>query len=143
MAGRLRKLGGKRVIETTNTRYVIHVSAYDTEGVVSLYEATFKSIGKDMNLHYHKKLTETFTILRGSFIFNINGEDHKLEVNDTVIVRPMENHGFRALVPHSTMLITFSNSPNRDDFFVELADRVYTGKQLDKTFYARFDQYYP
>ena len=140
---RVKKIGEKQVVETSNTRYVIHVSGYDTAGVVSLYEATFKHIGKNMNLHYHKNLTETFTILKGSFMFNINGGDHKLEVNDTVVVQPMEIHGFRALAPESIMLITFSNSPNRDDFFIELADRVTKGKQLDEEFYARFDQYYP
>lgn len=122
---------------------MIHVSASATEGTISLYEATFKRIGKNMNLHYHRNLTETFTILRGSFMFHINGEGHKLGADDTVVVRPMEVHGFQALAPGSTMLITFSNCPNRDDFFVELADRVNKGKQLDKGFYARFDQYYP
>lgn len=137
------KLTSKQVIETINTRYMIHVSASATEGTISLYEATFKRIGKNMNLHYHRNLTETFTILRGSFMFHINGEGHKLGADDTVVVRPMEVHGFQALAPGSTMLITFSNCPNRDDFFVELADRVNKGKQLDKGFYARFDQYYP
>jgi len=142
MAMKVRVLKEKRIVETLNTRYVIHVSGYDTEGVVSLYEATFKRIGKNMNLHYHKNLTETFTILRGSFMFHIDGEDHNLGTADTVVVRPMQVHGFRALSPGSTMLITFSECRNRDDFFVELADRVNKGRQLDKAFYARFDQYY-
>lgn len=139
----IKKYREKQVIETANTRYIIHVSAYNTDGTVSLFEATFKHIGKSTSLHYHKKLTETFTIVNGSFMFSINNREYQLAANDSVVVRPMEIHGFRALIPDSTMLITFSNSPNRDDFFIELADRVNKKKPLNKEFYARFDQYYP
>ena len=126
---KVQKAHSKRVIETACTRYVIQVSASDTDGVISLYEATFKCVREEMKLHYHQKLTETFTVLRGSFMFNVNGEDCELGANDTLIVRPCETHGFRALAPQSTLLISFSNGPNRDDFFTELADRVNKGKQ--------------
>ena len=139
----VRKLTDKQVVETANTRYVIHVSAYDTGGIVSLYEATFKHVGENLNLHYHRKLTETFTVLRGRFMFSINDGAYELGANATVVVRPMEIHGFRALSPDSAVLISFSDSPNRDDFFMELADCVSKGKHLDQAFYARFDQYYP
>ncbi|ELR71075.1 hypothetical protein C900_03039 [Fulvivirga imtechensis AK7] len=44
------------------------------------------------------------------------------------------------------MLISFSDSFNRDEFFIELADRINSGGQLDAAqdtaFYAHFDQYY-
>lgn len=143
----VRKISEKPVIETANTRYLIHVSSYDTGGAISLYQALFKPIGKSLNIHYHKQLTETFTILHGRFLFHINGEEYELGANDTVVVRPMEIHGFRAVVPNSEMLISFSDSLNRDDFFVELANVVNSGKPLDgpdrEAFYERFDQYYP
>lgn len=143
----VKKSHEKQVIETANTRYLIHVSSYDTDGKISLYHATFRNVGNNMNLHYHKKLTETFTILQGKFLFNVNHEVHELSANDTIVVKPMEIHGFRALVPNSEMLISFSDSANRDSFFIELADWVNKGKKMDEeqrmAFYARFDQYYP
>src|SRR5690554_5803551 len=125
-------------IETATTRYVVHISSCGTEGKISLYQATFKKVGSTMNLHYHKKLTETFTILKGTFMFHVNGEEYTAEPFDSIVVSPMQIHGFRALETNSEMIISFSDSTNRDDFFVELAEWVNSGKKMNNNQFRAF-----
>jgi hypothetical protein len=54
-------------------------------------------------------------------------------------------HGFRAKLPNSKLQIGFTDSPNRDDFFIELA-QIINGEIIlnideKEDFYNKYDQY--
>ncbi|GHC60843.1 cupin domain-containing protein [Ulvibacter litoralis] len=135
----------KKSVKTKNSEYVFHISSSDTGGEISLYEAIFNKIGKNKNLHYHKVLTETFTVLEGEFYFNLDKEKLILKKNDSIVIPPLIIHGFRAKVPNSKLLIGFTDSPNRDDFFIGLSQIVNGELILNKAeinqFYNKYDQY--
>ena len=135
----------KQTVRTANSEYVFHISSYKTDGRICIYEATFRNPGTNKNLHYHKILTETFTVLEGEFYFNLEREELVLKANDSIVVPPNVIHGFRAKLPNSKLQIGFTDSPKRDDFFIGLA-RIVNGEiVLDEKekeeFYKEFDQY--
>lgn len=135
----------KKGTRTANSEYTFHISSNDSNGELCIYEALFKNPGINKNLHYHKRLTETFTVLEGEFYFNIEDEEYILKSNDSLIVPPMVIHGFRSRVPNSRLQIGFINSKNRDDFFIELAQiingEIHLNDLEKEAFYERFDQY--
>ncbi|NML23460.1 cupin domain-containing protein [Pseudoflavitalea sp. G-6-1-2] len=139
--------GEKQIVRTQNSEYVFHISSYTTNGKLSIYEATFRTPGKNKNLHYHKIITETFTVLEGEFYFNLADEEMVLKPGDSLVVPPTVIHGFRAKLPGSKLLIGFTDSPERDDFFVKLAQIVNGELVLNEKekegFYNSYDQYYP
>jgi quercetin dioxygenase-like cupin family protein len=47
------------------------------------------------NLHYHKKMTELFTVTKGEFYFMLDNKEYMLQEDDTVIIPPMIVHGFK------------------------------------------------
>lgn len=139
--------GEKQTVRTQNSEYVFHISSYQTNGKLSIYEATFKTPGKNKNLHYHKFITETFTVLEGEFYFNLEEDEMVLKPYDSIVIPPNVIHGFRAKLPNSKLQIGFTDSPDRDDFFIKLAqiingELVLNDKEKE-AFYNSYDQYYP
>jgi mannose-6-phosphate isomerase-like protein (cupin superfamily) len=135
----------KKGTKTEKSEYTFHISSYSTKGKISVYEALFTKAGENKNLHYHKIVTETFTVLEGEFYFNIEDEEYIFGANDSIVIPPMVVHGFRAKLPNSRLLIVFTDSETRDDFFIELADFI-NGKIImtddeKEDFFNRFDQY--
>ncbi|WP_209405235.1 cupin domain-containing protein [Pseudozobellia sp. WGM2] len=135
----------KKGTKTKNSEYIFHISSYETGGKLSIYDVIFKKPGTRKNLHYHKILTETFTVLQGEFYFNIENEEFTIGKNDSVVVPPLVVHGFRAKLPNSKLQIGFADSPNRDDFFIGLAKIVNGEWMLNETekedFYNKYDQF--
>jgi mannose-6-phosphate isomerase-like protein (cupin superfamily) len=135
----------KKGTKTENSEYIFHISSYETNGKISIYNAVFKNKGENRNLHYHKILTETFTVLEGEFYFNLKDKELILKKNDSIIIPPFVIHGFRAKLPNSKLQIGFTDSPNRDDFFIELA-QIINGEIIlnideKEDFYNKYDQY--
>jgi mannose-6-phosphate isomerase-like protein (cupin superfamily) len=135
----------KKGTKTENSEYIFHISSYDTNGKISIYDAEFKKAGENKNLHYHKKLTETFTVLYGEFYFNLKDKEFVLKKDDSLVVPPYVIHGFRAKLPNSKLQIGFTDSPDRDDFFIELA-KIINGERIlnrdeKEDFFNKYDQY--
>lgn len=135
----------KKSIATKRAEYTFHVPSYSTEGKLSLYEALFKKVGHQKKIHFHKKLTEVFTVLEGEFIFYIKDNEHILKKEGTIIIPPLVVHGFRAMIPNSRLQILFCDNFDRDDFFVGLAKIVNGKKVLNEieleAFYNKYDQF--
>ena len=135
----------KRGTKTENSEYYFHISSNTTNGKICIYEAIFINPRKNINLHYHKILTETFTVLEGEFYFNLDNVEFVLNKNDSVVVPPYVIHGFNAKLPFSKLQIAFIDSPNRDRFFIELArltnERITLSDAERQAFLNRYDQY--
>src|SRR5258706_2321438 len=132
----------KRTI-TVNSEYVFHFSAYPVNEDIGFYEVHFKNAGQNKNLHYHKFITEIFTVLQGEFFFNTGDEEHVLRPNDTIIIPLLMVHGFRAKCPDSRLQFVFTGAEDREDFFVGLAkiandERILTEEELE-AFYNKHD----
>lgn len=135
----------KKGTKTANSEYIFHISSYETGGKVCLYEALFRKPQQNKSVHYHKHITETFTVLQGAFYFYIGSEEYVLVPGDSLILPPGTVHGFRSKEPDSRVMIAFSDSLNRDDFFTELAQIINAEVTLNETeldaFYKKYDQY--
>jgi len=144
-SGKIILSANKKGTKTANSEYTFHISSYDTDGKVCMYEALFKNPGQTKSVHYHKFITETFTVLEGEFYFYAGKDEYVLVPGDSLVLPPNTVHGFRSKEPNSRVMIAFSDSKNRDDFFIELAqiangEIVLNAEELE-AFYNRYDQY--
>jgi mannose-6-phosphate isomerase-like protein (cupin superfamily) len=135
----------KRGTSTANSEYLFHFSAYPVNCNISLYEGSFKNIGQNRNLHYHKVMTEIFTVTQGEFYFNTVMEEYVLQRNDTIIIPPMIAHGFRAKISESSVQFVFTGITGREEFFAGLAKianhEMSLNEQELEAFYNKYDQY--
>jgi len=135
----------KKGTYTANSEYVFHFSSYPAHGNISLYEGHFKNISQNKTLHYHKVMTEIFTVFEGEFFFNTVNKEYILQPNDTIIIPPLVVHGFRAKLPGSRLQFISTDIIDREDFFLGLAkiingETVLNGEELE-AFYNSHDQY--
>jgi len=135
----------KKGCRTANSEYIFHVSPYSNDEKMGFYEACFKNAGQNKSLHYHRIMTEIFTVLHGEFYFNIGNEEYMLKANDTIIIPPSVIHGFRAKLPNSRLQFIFTNVIDRKDFFIGLA-KIANGEMILnetelETFYNKYDQF--
>jgi len=60
--------------------------------------------GFQSSLHYHKEKDETFHLLSGEILLEVNGEVKALKSPSTVRLTPGTRHRFRSLVPKSLIV---------------------------------------
>jgi mannose-6-phosphate isomerase-like protein (cupin superfamily) len=135
----------KNGARTANSEYVFHFSSYPAYRNISLYEGHFKNRGENKGLHYHKIMTEIFTVLKGEFFFNTADKEHILKLYDTIIIPPLVVHGFKAKTPDSRLQFVSTDITDREEFFLGLAkivnrEMVLNEEELE-AFYNRHDQY--
>jgi mannose-6-phosphate isomerase-like protein (cupin superfamily) len=135
----------KKGTSTANSEYVFHFSSYPTHENMSFYEGHFKNASLNKAMHYHKLMTEIFTVLKGEFFFPIADQEYVLQPNDTIIIPPLVVHGFRAKLPDSRLQFISSNIMNREAFFEGLAkivngETLFNEEELE-AFFNRHDQY--
>jgi mannose-6-phosphate isomerase-like protein (cupin superfamily) len=135
----------KRGSYTANSEYVFHFSSYPAHRTISLYEGRFKNRSGNKTLHYHKIMTEIFTVLQGEFFFNTANEEYILQPNDTIIIPPLVVHGFRAKTSNSRLQFVSTDITDREGFFLGLAkiingETILNEEELE-AFYDSHDQY--
>ena len=135
----------KKGTHTANSEYIFHFSSYPAHKNISFYEGRFKNRNGNKGLHYHKVMTEIFTVLQGEFFFNTTDEEYILQPNDTIIIPPLIVHGFRAKISNSRLQFVSIDITDREDFFLGLAkiingEMVLNEEELE-AFYNRHDQY--
>ena len=139
------RLADKKGTSTANSEYIFHFSSYPVHGNIGLYEGRFKNPVQNKNQHYHKVMTEIFTVLQGEFFFSTGEDEYILQPNDTMIIPPLVVHGFRAKLPDSRLQFVFTDIPDREGFFTGLAKIVNGEMILDEegseAFYNSHDQY--
>jgi len=135
----------KKGMRTTYSEYIFHLSSYPVNGRFGLFEGRFRATTMNYNLHYHKKMTETFTVAKGQFYFMLDDKEHVLSEDDTVIVPPMVVHGFKPKLPNSRLQFIFTNTDDRESFFTDLAKIVNGEIALSEdeleAFFNSHDQY--
>ena len=136
----------KKGMKTARSEYIFHLSSYPAQGSIGYYEGRYANTELDYNTHYHKKMTEIFTVLEGEFSFMLGDESYIFKPGDTAIIPPMTLHGFKPLVAGSRLQFIFTGAENREDFFNGLAEIVNGKVQLNaaerEAFYNRHDQYF-
>jgi len=136
----------KQGIKTSRSEYIFHLSAYPAGDSVGYYEGIYPNTQLDYNIHYHKKMTEIFSVLQGEFSFMLDNEKYIFHAGDTAIVPPMTLHGFRPETDGSRLQFIFTGAGNREDFFRGLEKIVngevkLTSDELE-AFYNSHDQYH-
>jgi mannose-6-phosphate isomerase-like protein (cupin superfamily) len=135
----------KKGMQTNYSEYIFHLSSYPVNGSIGLYEGRFREIAMSYNLHYHKKMTELFSVTKGEFYFMLDNKEYMLQEDDTVIIPPMTVHGFKPKIPNSRLQFIFTNTDDRESFFTNLAKIVNGETALSQdeleAFYNSHDQY--
>jgi mannose-6-phosphate isomerase-like protein (cupin superfamily) len=136
----------KQGITTPRSEYIFHLSAYPAQDSFGFYEGRYANTSLEYNVHYHKKMTEVFTVLEGEFSFMLGEEEHVFYPGDTAIIPPVTLHGFKPLKAGSRLQFMFTGTGSREDFFTGL-EKIVTGK-LDlnaeerEAFFNSHDQYF-
>ena len=136
----------KKGMKTSRSEYVFHLSSYPAQGNIGYYEGRYPNTQLEYNTHYHKKMTEIFTVLEGEFSFMLNDEPSVLQAGDTAIIPPMSPHGFRPLQAGSRLQFIFTGAGNRADFFKGLEKLAKGELQLNaeerEAWFNSHDQYH-
>ena len=135
----------KKGVQTNYSEYIFHLSSYPVNGSIGFFEGRFRETGMNYNLHFHKKMTELFTVTQGEFYFLLGNKEYVLREDDTVIIPPMNVHGFKARLPNSRLQFIFTNTGDRENFFTNLGkiingEPVLSEDELE-AFYNSHDQY--
>lgn len=104
-------------IKMSRSEYIFHLTASPAKESLGFYEGIYPNTQLEYNTHYHKEMTEIFTVLEGEFSFMLNGEPHDFHRGDTAIIPPFSPHGFRPLQAGSRLMFIFTGAGNREDFF--------------------------
>ena len=70
------RAGDKTGIKTFRSEYIFHLSSYPAKGNIGFYEGRYPNTQLEYNTHYHKVMTEIFTVLEGEFSFMLNNEKY-------------------------------------------------------------------
>ena len=140
------RAGDKTGIKTFRSEYIFHLSSYPAKGNLGFYEGRYPNTQLDYNTHYHKEMTEIFTVLEGEFSFMLNNEEYVFRPGDTAIIPPMTPHGFKPEKPGSRLQFIFTGAGDREDFFKGL-EKIVNGEiklsvEEKKAFYNKHDQYH-
>lgn len=137
---------GKDGVKMPRSEYIFHLSSYPAEESLGFYEGFYANTTLEYNTHYHKTMTEIFTVLEGSFSFMLNGEPTLMQRGDTAIIPPMSPHGFRPLEAGSRLQFIFTGAANREAFFKGLEKLASGELQLNakerEAFFNSHDQYH-
>lgn len=140
------RAAGKKGIKTLRSEYIFHLSSYPAKNSFGFYEGIYPNTQLEYNTHYHKIMTEIFTVLEGEFSFMLNDEKHIFLPGDTAIISPMTLHGFKPEVAGSRLQFIFTGADNREDFFRSLEKIVNGEMKLNaeelEAFYNSHDQYH-
>lgn len=135
----------KRGMQTIYSNYLFHLPSYSVKGSMGFFEGRFRDTSMTYNLHYHKRMTEIFTVVQGEFYFILGDKEYLFQEDDTVIVPPLVVHGFKSKLPGGRLQFIFTNTEDRESFFTGLA-KIVSGeitlneKELE-AFYNSHDQY--
>jgi mannose-6-phosphate isomerase-like protein (cupin superfamily) len=136
----------KSGIKTPRSEYIFHLSSYPAQGSFGFYEGHYPNTMLEYNTHYHKIMTEIFTVIEGEFSFMLNNEKYFFKPGDTAIIPPMTFHGFRPEVANSRLQFIFTGADNRESFFKGLEKIVNGELKLNEeereAFYNKHDQYH-
>ena len=133
-------------IKTPRSEYIFHLSFYPSQGSFGFYEGRYPNTQLEYNTHYHKLMTEIFTVLEGEFSFMLNEEKHFFHLGDTAIIPPMTPHGFKPEQPGSRLQFIFTGANDREAFFKGL-ERIANGEitynaEEREAFFNSHDQYH-
>ena len=135
----------KQGIRTPRSEYIFHLSSYPASGSFGYYEGIYVNTMLNYNTHYHKKMTEIFTVIQGEFYFILGNEEYVFQPGDTAIIPPLVKHGFKPKLPGSKLQFIFTDIDDREDFFNGLAKIVNGETVLNdealEAFYNKHDQY--
>ena len=139
------RLGDKLKTVTGKSEYVFHFTSHPVQEDICIFEGYYKDPGPKANLHFHKTITEIFTVLAGEFTFHVPGRSEILRPGDTIIAQPYQVHGFSTNVAACSMQIVSIGFSNREDFFIELSKiangEIKVNESGMESFFNRYDQY--
>ncbi len=114
------KAGQSRFGETTRLGGIspndIKISMKDTEEKLSVFEYIGNEKGGPP-LHIHPNQDEIFYVIEGDYLFEVDGEKHRLTAGETIFLPRKVPHSFAQLTNKGKMVFFFQPSGQMEDFF--------------------------
>jgi quercetin dioxygenase-like cupin family protein len=143
---------GKLVIADTGEKLTapglectFKITSEDSGNKLALYELHLQPKQVGARLHYHKRINETFIVLKGRLTMQIGDTISEVTEGGIVHIPSYVNHSFSNNSENETkLLLIFNPAIGRELFFRELYDKLSSRSsagldQLNKT----FDTYFP
>jgi quercetin dioxygenase-like cupin family protein len=89
----------------------------DGEGSYSMFES-LEVPGASVALHRHRTFQETFIVLDGSFLFEVDGERRSLGKGEMLVIPRGATHGFMCTSPEPGRMLTISSPAGVFEAFV-------------------------
>lgn len=103
----------------------IKVAGKDTGGKYSVMTGQTPPLGGPP-LHVHRDVNETFFILEGKFMFELDGVQHFAEAGTTVHIPPGVQHLYQNVGETVGRSVLIVEPAGLDEFFIELAELLKT-----------------
>jgi len=114
----------------------VKVSGSDTDGGMAIFEQTSLSQGKGTPLHIHNSQDEVFSVIEGSYYFQVGDERYNLAKGDSIFLPRKVPHAWTQVSASGKMMVIFQPAGKMEEFFVTVAalDHEPTQKEMNNIF---------
>jgi quercetin dioxygenase-like cupin family protein len=109
----------------------VKISGNDTDGDLAIFEQTSLSPGRGTPLHIHHYQDEIFSVIEGSYKFQVGNEKFDLTTGDTIFLPRKVAHAWTQVSERGKMSVTMQPAGKLENFFVTMAALDHEPGQLE------------
>jgi quercetin dioxygenase-like cupin family protein len=99
----------------------VKISGNDTDGDLAIFEQTSLSQGKGTPLHIHHNQDEIFSVIEGSYKFQVGDDKYDLTTGDTIFLPRKVPHAWTQVSEKGKMSVIMQPAGKLENFFVTMA----------------------
>lgn len=109
----------------------VKISGNDTDGDLAIFEQTSLSQGKGTPLHIHHTQDEVFSIIEGSYKFQVGDDKYDLTTGDSIFLPRKVAHAWTQVSAKGKMSVLVQPAGKLENFFVTMAALDYEPSQQE------------
>lgn len=99
----------------------LKISGKDTDGDLAIFEQTSLSPGKGTPLHIHHTQDEIFSILEGSYYFQVGEDKYTLNKGDSIFLPRKVPHAWTQISKSAKMTVIVQPAGKLEEFFLAMS----------------------
>ncbi|MEP6683693.1 MAG: cupin domain-containing protein [Parafilimonas sp.] len=99
----------------------VKISGSDTDGGLAIFEQTSLSQGKGTPLHIHHFQDEIFSVIEGSYKFQVGDDKYDLTTGDSIFLPRKVAHAWTQVSEKGKMNVILQPAGKLENFFVTMA----------------------
>ena len=99
----------------------VKISGSDTDGDLAIFEQTSLSQGKGTPLHIHHTQDEIFSVIEGSYKFQVGDNKYDLTIGDSIFLPRKVAHAWTQVSAKGKMRVILQPAGKLENFFVTVA----------------------